>query len=652
MDEWSLRNEILHGRPDGVTASTEVHAGPFTVRLVGSEIRGVCLGTRVIIDRLYVAVRDVGWNTVLGEVHDIELSDEGNSFLLAYRSRHQSDNIDVVIEVAVRGEADGQLTFDMKAESKSDFTYNKIGLNIHHSEYSTSPGFRYRCGSVGVTQSGTFPELVAPQTCSGNTLSAFSPEFSWLELEPEALGTIRFLFEGDIFEMQDHRNWADPGFKTYSTPLSRAVPLKFPRGQVLHQAVKISWSPTPCSDLEDVSRETVGEWNSDPSPIPFARVPSIGTFLGREAGALPGPILETLQGMNFGFVEVDCETYSRDSLDHLEQLAVLASRIAPLLSVAVVVDSDWVHQLEDFDQVVRQARIDPQRIVVIDTSRRFGLVGGMPHAALAQSIRDLFDHAPKVIAGTRSYFADLNRDWTDAGAFDGVAFPINSQAHLNDDEALLANVSGQKGPVNTARVMIAAGEVHITPVAFVLPEGPFAIPVHQLRVIADSSKDRRQDTLLGAVWTFLTLRELVQEGVESVCLFDAAGSRGLITGHVSAEGLAQVTPLFHVVLDFCLWAGREVRVTSFGDLRLPAVSSRSGQQWLIANPTPQAGTVTFSTELGASAFRLRSLALNTFEAARKKPWEFREKQTEHSMANGIGRIHLTGYDYLAIEFSE
>ena len=31
-------------------------------------------------------------------------------------------------------------------------------------------------------------------------------------------------FEGEWFEMEDQRNWSDASFKTYSTPLSRALP--------------------------------------------------------------------------------------------------------------------------------------------------------------------------------------------------------------------------------------------------------------------------------------------------------------------------------------------------------------------------------------------------------------------------------------------
>ena len=36
-------------------------------------------------------------------------------------------------------------------------------------------------------------------------------------------GEIVIRFEGDLFEMEDQRNWTDASYKTYSTPLRIAV---------------------------------------------------------------------------------------------------------------------------------------------------------------------------------------------------------------------------------------------------------------------------------------------------------------------------------------------------------------------------------------------------------------------------------------------
>ena len=45
----------------------------------------------------------------------------------------------------------------------------------------------------------------------------------------------RFEFEGDLFEMEDQRNWTDASFKTYSTPISLGWPHRAQAGQEIRQ---------------------------------------------------------------------------------------------------------------------------------------------------------------------------------------------------------------------------------------------------------------------------------------------------------------------------------------------------------------------------------------------------------------------------------
>jgi hypothetical protein len=50
----------------------------------------------------------------------------------------------------------------------------------------------------------------------------------------------RFRFSGDLFEMEDQRNWTDASFKTYSTPLSLGYPHHAGVGRRFEQRVVVS----------------------------------------------------------------------------------------------------------------------------------------------------------------------------------------------------------------------------------------------------------------------------------------------------------------------------------------------------------------------------------------------------------------------------
>ena len=53
-------------------------------------------------------------------------------------------------------------------------------------------------------------------------------------------GKAKLLFEGDIFEMEDHRNWTDASYKTYCTPLELPFPAEIHEGKKIYQKVLLN----------------------------------------------------------------------------------------------------------------------------------------------------------------------------------------------------------------------------------------------------------------------------------------------------------------------------------------------------------------------------------------------------------------------------
>ena len=52
-------------------------------------------------------------------------------------------------------------------------------------------------------------------------------------------GEIVIRFEGDLWEMEDQRNWTDASYKTYSTPLRLPYPVEIHEGDRVWQRVTI-----------------------------------------------------------------------------------------------------------------------------------------------------------------------------------------------------------------------------------------------------------------------------------------------------------------------------------------------------------------------------------------------------------------------------
>ncbi|SPJ32352.1 hypothetical protein [Kushneria phyllosphaerae] len=83
----------------------------------------------------------------------------------------------------------------------------------------------------GTQKASRFPELVSPG----------QPFFDIKELNYTVQHgpTVRLSFEGEVFEMEDQRNWSDASFKIYSRPLAWPTPYTIEVGQTVVQEVSI-----------------------------------------------------------------------------------------------------------------------------------------------------------------------------------------------------------------------------------------------------------------------------------------------------------------------------------------------------------------------------------------------------------------------------
>lgn len=87
----------------------------------------------------------------------------------------------------------------------------------------------------GNTQTGRFDERISPS----------QPFFSIrrLSLAPTPEIAMTLDFYGDVFEMEDQRNWSDASFKIYNRPLAWPSPYRLEAGEVIEQRVVLTIDP-------------------------------------------------------------------------------------------------------------------------------------------------------------------------------------------------------------------------------------------------------------------------------------------------------------------------------------------------------------------------------------------------------------------------
>lgn len=91
------------------------------------------------------------------------------------------------------------------------------------------------------------------------------------EVTPGVHAEVRL--DGDVFEMEDQRNWTDASFKTYSPPIALPYPVEIPAGTLVEQSVTLTLYTAACT-LE-----------SAPAPAGSASATGVGLILQPDAAA-------------------------------------------------------------------------------------------------------------------------------------------------------------------------------------------------------------------------------------------------------------------------------------------------------------------------------------------------------------------------------
>ena len=92
----------------------------------------------------------------------------------------------------------------------------------------------------------------------------------------------KFEFEGDLFEMEDQRNWTDGSFKTYCTPLSLGYPFQALAGQSFKQKVTLRGRGGRFTNTQGVQM-----FNSSSALRCVERFLKLGSALPHMAGVSP-----------------------------------------------------------------------------------------------------------------------------------------------------------------------------------------------------------------------------------------------------------------------------------------------------------------------------------------------------------------------------
>ena len=645
----SLR--LLHGTDAPFADMSLLRAGPATVLLDGIDLRYLRIGGTELVRRVYAAVRDVDWDTVPGVVSGLEIEESDDSFRVEFVARHARREVDFTWHGTITGTATGRVEYVLDGHAGAAFPFGRIGLCVHHPWRETA-GARFTARTPGGEIDGAFPDLIGPQAFDGKAYSPLFPSFDHLEVELADGGRLVFDFEGDLWEIEDHRNWTDANFKTYSTPISLGAPPPLELGQALRQRLVVA--PLDVSGGTPSSNRVRLEIGAPTKTV----VPPIGLSQDRD--------------------------HHVPDLHERELLAALAPRH---LRVELRLDGDWrstlvaaqetataagahlevsLHLLErqagEIADVATALAAGPpvDRVLVINGDSRTGTPTEVTRPALVGLVRDGLAPVCEMFAGgTEIYFTDVNRARPDLSGWDGLCFSITPQIHAFTDIDVVENLDAQGENVRSARAIAEEKPVIVSPITLRRrvnfyaagdppPTAPGELP---------DSVDVRQSSLYGAAWTAGSLKYMSESGVSSATYYETTGWRGVIERAGGSElpkqfrsVAGEVFPLYHPLADAAEWCGAEVLACESSDVLAAvglAVRMPDGERRvLLANLTPFQREVVVRPLHGELS--LRRLNEATAARAASDPTAFRAS-LEAASADGELELTLAPYEVVRID---
>ena len=431
----------------------ELSNNTFSMLFMDGDLRKVNVSGKEIIQRFYFAVRDKDWLNIPYLLKNFQKKETGSKTVYSYELLFCNDTVHFETLITITLD-DGNLILEAKGKAYSTFLKNRIGFCIHLP--ASIKGTKCKVFHPdGTSFLFVFPELISPYQPFKNISS-----IEWAFSD----GNTVLSFEGDIFEMEDQRNWTDASFKIYSTPLENPFPVEVEKGQLFHQKITLSISVITESknrkiDVFDVSSD--GKQENTGQTAKTLLWPSTGIACVNNLYAITS-FREHSGKTPFSFLRIDFRFHNpeweKKVIAGVSQAQSLNLKIYAILYFG----NNFVAEAHHFVEWIKafQGNLDFHSITLL--SCETFVIRDESLQQLSRIMRDYFHHDVPIGSGTDANFAQINRNRPNPDYLDFISYSIQPQEHASDSLSVIENLQGQTDTVKTARSFSKEKDIHIS----------------------------------------------------------------------------------------------------------------------------------------------------------------------------------------------
>jgi len=524
-----------YGTDEAIELRRKVALGPLSFLLEREGVRGLSWRGIEVVRAISAPLRDENWGTIRPQNIREEVDKTSSSFRVTRHAEFLGGQLGT--ETVFAFSADGTVVCTFALSAGADVRVNRAGFTILHPVNGIAGGgLRVRHGS-GAGEEMEFPTYISPA----------QPIFDIVGLSHQVeTAQVSFDFEGDVFEMEDQRNWSDASYKTYCRPLGLPFPFEIAKGEVVRQTVLLR--------VSDAQSPGVGKPPPSAGPAqptaPDILLAAQGDWVADADLCANGVVLRLGHGHAF-------------SGEALRALAGAAQRSQAYIDAELVLDgyAGASAQIERLAARLAKAGIFPSHVTALPEAylKSYQPTGPWPDGLTPQdcagAARAAFPKA-QIGVGSLTNFTELNRCQPRSGLGDYITHGNGAIVHAADDLSVVQTLETLPQIFASGHQIAGGREYRLGLVAIAMRTNPYGAALadnpDKIRTTM-TGDDPRQRGLFGAAYAIAATAMAAGSGIGAISLAGAGGPFAVRDGDT-------LFPIYHALKALTAIAGRQVRV--------------------------------------------------------------------------------------------
>ncbi len=552
---------LYYGTDHASNTGQRLSAGLLTLDFIDGGLRNICYAGHEVLRAINYVVRDKDWGTYAPEISQLKITQQTSGFSVTYAACCRDVNGQLLhYAVSIIGASTGTLRFDAHYKTATHFLTCRNGFCVLHpigGVAGKAVTIRHTDGSNEVS---VFPALIAPWQPFKDIQAISHQVIEGLQ------ATCRL--EGDVFEMEDQRNWSDASYKTYVRPLARPWPYLIPQGETGTQSV--------CLDMQDtaarstISLQPVSTHHTIITVRPSTKyLPKIGLSIAPEDVETSLTNIAHLHALAPQVMLCHFDPTNGHGVEALAGFAAIANQYRGEYILECVLPglNDPSIELTAIAAQLKTSTFKPEGIALCPAIDRQSVPPGSPWPPcppLEQVYRAARHAFPdqRLGGGMFSYFTELNRKRPPCEQLDWITHATNPIVHAADDMSVMQTLEAIPHITRSCRAIIGADKPYwIGPITLGMRQNPYGsrtMPNLNGQRIPMASSDPRQGGLFGAAWLAGYAAQIASAGIEVFILGGLGGPRGVLESSQNApmpDKQLRCTPIFHVIAGLAKLAG-------------------------------------------------------------------------------------------------